>query len=213
MELFEAIKTRRSVRAFSDKEILKEDLERIIDAGRWAPSACNVQGWRFIVIKDQKTKRRLIDLGAASFLEKAPVGITVAYDNRTDNLEYMDYVQSASACIQNMILAAHSLGVGSCWICHLPRKKEMRDCLDIPGHYDPIAYLALGYSQREPRSKERRESLEELISYDRYRSKREVKGSRIKLALKRFMRKMFYLLPFRKHMAKKANERFEKRFD
>jgi len=213
MELFEAIYTRRSVRSFSQQKINEQDVKKIIDAGRWAPSACNVQGWRFIVIDDPKVKRDLIDLGAASFLEKAPLGIIVLYDNQTDNLEYMDYVQSAAASIENMLLAAHALGIGGCWICHLPRKEEIRSFLSIPSHYDPIAYIALGYPSREPNPKERKAGIQDIMAYNRYSGIKGSHKSGLRLSVKRVMRKVYYLLPFRKYIAKKADERFENKFD
>lgn len=212
MELFDAIYSRRSVRLYKPDRIPAESVKKIVDAGRWAPSACNVQGWRFIVIDDPRVKRALIDLGAASFLENAPMCMVVLYDNQTDNLEYADYVQSAAACIQNMLLAAHSIGIGGCWICHLPRKKDIRKLLRVPGHYDPIACVALGYPRREPGKRERTGSLEDLISYNRFEAGNERPRPKISLAAKRIARKVYYLLPFRKHLAKKADERFEKKF-
>jgi len=213
MELFEAIYTRRSVRSFSSQEISEQDLTKIIDAGRWAPSACNVQGWRFIVVDDPHTKRSLIDLGAASFLEKAPLGVLVVYDNQTDNLEYADYVQSAAASIQNMLLAAHALGIGGCWICHLPRKEELRSLLAIPSHYDPIAYVALGYPQREPKPKERKAGIKDILAYNKFTGVRSSRRAGLGLSVRRVLRKIYYLMPFRKHIAKKADERFEKKFE
>jgi len=213
MELFEAVYGRRSVRSYSGKKISGEDLEKVLDAGRYAPSACDIQGWRFVVIDSDKVKKDLVDMGAASFIEKAPIGVLVAYDNQTDNLEYMDYVQSAAACIQNMMLAAHSLGIGCCWICHLPRKKDIRRLLSIPTHYDPIAYVAMGYPEKEPRRKERKRSLEALTSYNRYRAENDNARSRLHLGIKRVMRKAYYRLPFRKHVRGKADDLLEKRFE
>ncbi|MEA3254632.1 MAG: nitroreductase family protein [Candidatus Altiarchaeota archaeon] len=213
MDLFKAIYSRRSVRKYSKKKVSKDDLMNILDAGIYAPSACDIQGWRFIVIDDPKVKQELMNEGAASFIESAPIGILVLYNNQTENLEYMDYLQSAAACIQNMLLAAHSLGIGCCWICHLPRKGELRNLLCIPKHYDPIAYITLGYPKGDVKERKRRYDVNDLISYNRYESKKDSVKSTLRLSIKRLMRKIYYRLPFRKHIKTRVDDRFEKRFD
>ena len=212
MNLYEAIYSRRSTRRFLNKDIPKEDVLEIIDAGIHAPSACNIHGWHFIVINDPKTKKEIIDGGGASFIKNSPLGILVLYNNQTDNVEYMDYVQSAAACIQNMLLMAHSLGVGACWICHLPRKSELRKMLDIPKHYDPIAYVALGYPDKSIKVCKRKYKAYELISYNQYKHNTEP-ASVPNLWIKRMMRKIYYYLPYRKLINNRINKRFEKRFD
>ena len=126
MELKEAISKRRSTRKFSDKEISRDVLEEIITAGNLAPSGCNNQDWRFVIIDSPSLKARIVEEGGAKFIQEATLGILVTYNNCSDNLEYRDYIQSASAAIQNMLLAATSLGVGSCWICQLPLKSTLR---------------------------------------------------------------------------------------
>ncbi|MDO8970881.1 MAG: nitroreductase family protein, partial [Saprospiraceae bacterium] len=97
MELGEAILGRRSVRRYTDEAVPHRVLEKIMEAGRWAPTACNVQGFRFIVIDDPQIFERIIQGGAAGFLKKVRQAILVLYDNQTDNVEYQDYVQSAAA--------------------------------------------------------------------------------------------------------------------
>ena len=109
MDLIKTIKTRRSVRFFLDKKISNGDLNKIIESATYAPSSCNMQGWRFIIIEDEKIIKKITEMDAAYFLNKPHMGILVLYDNRTDNLEYQDYIQSAAAAIQNMILTAHFL--------------------------------------------------------------------------------------------------------
>ena len=212
MNLYEAIYSRRSTRRFLNKDIPKEDVLEIIDAGIHAPSACNIHGWHFIVINDPKTKKEIIDGGGASFIKNSPLGILVLYNNQTDNVEYMDYIQSAAACIQNMLLMAHSLGVGTCWICHLPRKSELRKMLNIPKHYDPIAYVALGYPYNGFREVVKKYEIRNFISYDKC-------GLNTKpvfvwrMWIRRIARKIYYHLPHRKRINEIINKRFEKRFD
>ena len=149
MDFFKVINNRRSVRKFLDKPVLDRDVKKIIEAGTKAPSACNIQGWKFIVINKKGLMRKIVEAGTASFIERAPVGIIIVYDNMTDNLEYKDHIQSASACIENMALAAAALEISSCWVCHLPLKRQLRKILKIPSSYDPIAYLCLGYAEKK----------------------------------------------------------------
>ena len=159
MDLFDAIRDRRSIRRFKQTPVPDEDIRKILDAGRWAPSANNAQPWSFIVIKDRAVLksmagavREMIDrmipyaesekqaqrLAAYksnyyTFFENAPAVIAVcmeAYDAGTDRLlAKMGYstedikrlrplpgLQSVAAAIQNMLLAIHALGYGSCWM-------------------------------------------------------------------------------------------------
>lgn len=213
MELFDAIYSRRSVRKYTEGKIDRKELEKIIDAGIQAPSACNIQGWRFIVVDDSELLKKLTKMGAATFVKNAPQGILVVYDNRTDNLEYMDYLQSAAAAIQNMMLAAHSLGIGSCWVCHLPKKGELRDVFNIPQHYDPIAFVSMGYPEKAPGERPRKHGVDEVVSHNRFDFK-EKGRSRIGLGLKRLLRGLYYKSPrFVRRILDPVAKIFEKKFD
>ncbi len=213
MELEKAIKTRRSVRLFNDKPIEKGVLLKIIEAGNMAPSYCNTQAWRFIVIDNKDVINRLVKADAAVYLKKAPVCVVVVYDKRSDNPEYKDYLQSAAACIQNMLLTAHSLGIGSCWTCHLPRKKELQKILRIPWHYEPIAIIPFGYYTAKPKEVARKKKPEELVSYNKFELDEPVPKRDYKLHLKRTCRRVYYYLPFRRLIRRKINNIFERRFE
>jgi len=214
MELIDAIKTRRSVRSFSNKEVPIEKIYQIIDAANNAPSACDIQGCRFILVNDQKVIKNLLERGAASFIKNIPTGILVIYNNQSDNIEYKDHIQSASAAIQNMLLVANSIGLGACWICHLPSKKELRKIFKIPHNYDPIAYIAIGYPTAAPKERPRKHSPESLLSINRFEFNEKVPSKiDIKLTLKRIGRKIYYMLPFRKYIRKIVDDFFEKKFD
>jgi len=214
MELIKAINTRRSVRKFSTKEISHKDLKKIINSAIQAPSACDIQGWKFIIITDQNVKDKIVERGGTSFIQNAPLGILVLYENLTDNFEYNDHIQSAAAAIQNMLLTAHSLGIGGCWVCHLPRKQELRNLLQIPKSYDPIAYILLGYSETLPSKKQRKYQFSEVTSYNKFNF-REFPRANLKLAIKRIARKAYYLLPIfvRKSLNKRMDDKFERRFE
>lgn len=196
MDIFNTIKERRSIRQFQDKEVERNILDKIIEAATWAPSASNVQGWKFIIVDDEQIKGQLVDLGASIVIKDAPSGILVLYDNRTINLEYMDYIQSASASIQNMVLTSYALGIGSCWICRLPLKRRIRKMFKIPHYFDPIAYIALGYSTNETKLVERKYKLSDLVSYNDFDSSklRSSFCSSISLSVNRAKRKLYFIL-------------------
>ena len=113
MDIFDAIKNRRSVRRFEDRPVPEEIIGKIVEAGQWAPSACNRQDWKFIIVDSEEVKGNLLRETTAHFVGKAPLLIFVVYSNRTDNLEYKDHLLSAAMAAQNMQLAAHALGLGA----------------------------------------------------------------------------------------------------
>jgi len=167
MNIDEAIFTRRSVRQYIDKPVEDERIKEILKAGQWAPSACNYQNWRFIVIKDYKRRDKLVKAGILH-LTNVPVGIFVLYENQRINKEYRDHIQSAAAAIQNMLLKAHAIGFGACCVCHLPSKKKLRKLLSIPLNYDPIALVTVGYYDKNPEVVKRKKGLNEIFCYDRF---------------------------------------------
>lgn len=170
MELQSAIYNRRTIRAFTKKTVDENLIITIIRSGMQAPTACNVQGWKFIIVYEPQLKKWLVDSGVPMFINDSPVGIIVAYDNRTSNHEYKDNIQSGGAVIQNMLLTAHSLGIGSCWICRLPSQDTMRKMFNIPNEFDIIAYVALGYPKQVPEVK-RKYSYEDAVSYNTFKGK------------------------------------------
>ncbi len=213
MDVFDAIYNRESIRKFTPKDITDKELRKIIEAGIQAPSACNIQGWRFIIIKNKKIKEKIINAGATQIIRNSPRGVMVLYNNRTDNIEYQDHIQSASAAIQNMLLAAHSLNIGSCWICNLPTKKRLRKILKIPKHYDPIAYIMLGYPHGKVQKKSPKNKYENIVSKERFTKKEKINTIRnIKLGIKRTCRKMYHKLPYKKLIKHLVDKKFEKKF-
>ena len=213
--LREIIHSRRSVRKYQEKIISKEHIKKLIDAANWAPSACNKQSWKFIIIDEKDKIKKLTSKGAASFLKNSNYAILVLYDNRTDNIEYHDHIQSASAAIQNMLLMASSLGIGACWVCNLPPKKFIRCLFSIPKCYDPIALVSIGwpYSEKPP-GRKRKYTFKQLVSYNSFNLPYEktTSGANIKLMIKRLARKFFYALP-KNHFLKKYAKKYEKKFN
>lgn len=144
MEFDQVLFSRRSVRRFDDsKEVSQEQLRKIIRAGIYAPSACNFQAWKFIIVRKDENKRKL----NYGLIDQAPCGILVTYRNDlfVTGRKHKDYVQSAAAAIENMLLEIENLGLGGCWICNLPRQRVMRKAFSIPRNFDVIAYVLVGY--------------------------------------------------------------------
>jgi nitroreductase len=217
MELKNAQELRRSIRKFKTDPIRSEIILSIIEAANTAPSACNIQGWRYIVVDNEEKKQSLIDNGGSVLISKSPTGILVIYDNRTTNPEYQDYIQSAAASIQNIHLKAVEEGLGSCWICHLPPKKIVRKIFSIPIFFDPIAYILLGYPVTLPQPIPRKLPTEKYISYNKASDEWGFTPNPFPHhRLKTFLAKIYYKLPlFLKKILlnKYVDKNFVKKFE
>lgn len=111
MDAMEALVTRRSCRQFSSREVGRDLIEKIVDAGRLAATARNVQPWEFVVVVDAAARRELAGMtDTGRFIADAPVCIAVL----TKETKY--YLEDGSAATQNLLVAAHALGLGSCWV-------------------------------------------------------------------------------------------------
>ena len=123
MDVFEAIKKRRSIRDYTDEQVSDKDVERLIEAARWAPSAGNTQPWEFVIVKDAEMKRKLSDAALnQTFIQKVPVVIVVCADEKRSSRIYgnrgekLYSIQDTAAATENMILAAQELGLATCWV-------------------------------------------------------------------------------------------------
>ncbi|MEM2094213.1 MAG: nitroreductase family protein [Candidatus Bathyarchaeia archaeon] len=161
MDVFEAIKKRRSVREFTGSPIPKEDLEKIVDAGRLAPSGGNRQPWEFIVVTDREMISKL--KVAANWMEKAGAIIAVVMDPSS-----RWWLEDGSAAIQNMLLASTALGYGSCWLegYTLPREEEFKNLLNIPKEKRLLTLIPIGVPVRWP-TKEKK-PLEAVLHWEKY---------------------------------------------
>jgi len=217
MSLFQAIKARRSIRFYEDKPVPREMLEQLIELATYAPSNCNIQGWRFIIIDDQEIKKQLTDMGASVLINKAPQGILVLYDHRSTNSEYQDWLQSGAAATQNLILASHALGLGTCWVCHLPPRRQLRGLLDIPAFFSPVAYILIGYKKKMPLEVPRKYRSREMIGYNIFPAGTPVeKVNPIFLNLKRLLIWIYYRIPrsFKKRFLNDyIDQKFVKKFE
>lgn len=158
MDTIEAIRSRRSVRGFTDEDVSDEIVAQILEAGRWAPSGLNNQAWRFIIVRDPDIKialSQLTDYGPT--IKVAPVLITVFLDGE-HMYNYVKDVQSMGACIQNMLLAIHSIGLGGVWLGEILKNREMvNKALKAPDSFELMAIIAMGHPVHKERASERKE--------------------------------------------------------
>jgi nitroreductase len=173
MDVFEAIMGRRSIRAFKAADVPPETVEKLIDAGRWAPSAGNIQPWEFIIVRKPEIKRKLAKAALGqSFIEEAPVVIVVCADEERSAHGYggrgrtLYCIQDTAAAIQNIHLAAYALGLGTCWVGAF-REDEAREALKIPEGIRPVAIIPVGYAAEAPSPRSRR-PLKQIIHHETF---------------------------------------------
>jgi nitroreductase len=161
MELLEAIKGRRSIRAFKQQEVPEETVEKLIDAARHAPSAGNIQPWEFVIARKQDTKKKLAQAAYQAFVEEAPLVIVVCANENSSSSGYgfrgktLYCIQDTAAATQNILLTAYSLGLGTCWVGAF-NEKEAKKALQAPDGIRPVAIIPVGYPNRTPSQRGRR---------------------------------------------------------
>lgn len=168
MDVLDAIKGRRSVREFKSDPVKDEDLRKILDVGRLAPSAGNCQPSEFVVVKDLGVKRRLAVAALdETFIAEAPVVIVVCANVHRTSWRYkrrgeeLYCIQDTAAATQNMLLAAYSLGYGTCWIGAFD-DDAVAEVIQVPPGVRPVAIIPLGRPAEKPRPPPRR-PLSEIV--------------------------------------------------
>lgn len=162
-DVLETIKNRRTIRKFKSDPIDEEKLQKVLEAGRWAPSFSNLQPCRFIVTKDQDLKNGLDKAAKESVLpmgiSEAPVVILVCVDRRIDPLHA---IEAGAAATQNVALAAYSLGLGTGWIGIWDTEAEVavRRLFKLAETVRVVSLLPIGIADESPESD--RKPLEEL---------------------------------------------------
>jgi nitroreductase len=191
MELFEAIKNRRSIRRYKVDPVDDKKIEAILEAGRWAPSWANTQCWRFVVVRDAGIKAQLastlmkvklpdreIDNPALNAMNIAPVVIVVCAEtgkagvkHGTSTLEYATdkgdwFMFDTALAIQNMVLAAHGLGLGTVIIGAFDAAQAEK-FLNVPKGYRAVALFPVGVPDQEGKAPPRKE-LAEIVVKDKF---------------------------------------------
>jgi nitroreductase len=197
MDLFEALKTRRSIRKYTDEPVSEGALEQVLEAARWAPSWANTQCWRFVVVRDPDTRARLgqtlmkvkrddalVDNPATKTFNIVPVIIAVCAKMKASGRKPGDaasrefvtdkgdwFMFDTALAVENMCLAAHGLGLGTVIIGAFDAAMA-EEILEIPPGYRAVVLLPLGIPARVGRTPPRQE-LGEIIALNRWDARLE----------------------------------------
>lgn len=185
METLEAVRTRRSVRKFSNKPVEQEKLEAVLEAARLAPSWANLQCWRFVVVQDPEARQAISDFSfvesffgpkgykanpAQKGIAMAPVVIVACgIPGQSGELRGQDYyLTDVGIASQNLMLAAHDLGLGTVFVGVFDEEK-VAELLDIPPEFRIVGIFPLGYPAEESKSAPSRKPLAEIVSYGKWK--------------------------------------------
>jgi nitroreductase len=169
MELLKAILGRRSVRRYTDQEVEREKLKELVKAATWAPTAGKMQSWRFFVLKDPSLKE-LVRRACRNqmFVEDASHLVVACFDR---DVAYRAYgmrgvelyaVQETAAAVQNLMLRAEELGLGTCWVGAFDAK-DIQKALELPDRIKPVTVVTVGYPDESPQSE--RKDLKEVAKF------------------------------------------------
>jgi nitroreductase len=169
MEIWEAIKGRRSIRSFEDRPVEKEVLTRLIEAGVWAPSGGNLQTWRFVIITSLEMMKK-IKMVSPGLLGNPPAVIVICQDveearRRNKKLAEELILYDTAMCAQNILLAAYELNLGSCPILSF-HKKAVQQLLHLPEGVMPQLLVSIGYPGKIPPAPARK--LEGIYFFERH---------------------------------------------
>jgi len=184
MEFLDVIFSRKSIRSFAEKEIPSAHLQTILEAGRQAPSFQNRQCWRFIIIRNENTRRRLaLNSGLIGkvnfFIKDAPVIIVACADpsksGTVNGQKY--YLVDTAIAFQQMMLTAWNFGIGSCWLAAFNEKK-VKEILDIPANIRVVSFSPFGYPKTKKTiyakavstfaQSEKRKDLHKIVCYEKW---------------------------------------------
>ena len=179
MELREAIRTRRSIRKYKDKHVEWDKIATILDAGRLAPTAGNIQNWKFITVQKETSKKKIAKacLGQ-DWISTAPAIIAVTAEPMKAHRFYgirgerLYTIQNCAAAIQNMLLTAHDLGLGACWVSAFD-EELMASALILPEQARTYAVIPIGYPAEKPEQPPKYR-IEHVVWFENWGNKRRI---------------------------------------
>lgn len=169
MDVFNAIEKRRSIRKYLTKDVEEYKIDKIIESARIAPSAANRQEWKFVIVKDQDTRTKLVDAcHGQKFIAEAPVFIAAC---STESEKVMPcgqyaYTVDLSIALSFMILEATELGLGTCWLGAF-NEDDVKSILNIPEEIRLVGLTPVGYPDEDPAPRPRK-TLEEIVSNEKW---------------------------------------------
>jgi len=164
MSLVDLVLSRRSIRRYEQKDIPKDVLDRVLEAGRQAPSAMNRQPWHFVVLMDYGIKKKLS--GGLFNRHIKDSAFTLVGCASTGIIDRKWSTVSTSIALQNMVIAAWAMGVGSCWIGDF-KEEQVKQLLNIPDKWKVVALVSFGYPAEKPKAK-RRKPLEKIVGFNKF---------------------------------------------
>jgi nitroreductase len=165
MDIFTLIKTRRSIRKFKDAVVDDEVVDKIIEAGSWAPSGMNNQPWKFAVIRDRELKTDVASLTHYSKIILGAQALIAVFLDHSESYDRTKDAQAVGACVQNMLLYIHSQGLGAVWLGEILKNKErVREFIGGDKELELMAVIALGHPA-ESGGKPARQGLEQSIIF------------------------------------------------
>ncbi len=173
MSIFDCIRTRRSVRKYKERDIPWHLVVEVVQAGKYAPFAGNVFNIKFIIIKSEAKRKAIAEASVQQYwMQDAPIQIVIAGEPEKAERFYgvrgarLYTIQAAGAAIQNMLLTAHSLGLGSCWVGAFDEEEIRRIC-NLPEHINVQAVVTLGYSDEIP-SPPPKHRIEHILFFEKW---------------------------------------------
>ncbi len=164
METLDALRRRASVREYLDRPVPKDLLEKLVDAGRRAPSARAVEPWEFLVVTERATLERLSGMVSTGVFLKQAAACILVFCSET---KY--YLEDGSAATENILLAATDLGLGTCWIAG--DKKEYCDdaakLFGVPSHMKLISLISIGWAVKEVKQRKRRD-MKDVLHWEKW---------------------------------------------
>jgi len=182
LDVLSAIRERRSIRSFLDKEVTESEIRKIIECGTLAPSAGNLQPWEFVVVRDKRRKGALAQAAYdQDFIAEAPVVIVVLANRARSARVYgrrgseLYAIQDTAAAIQNMLLAAREMGYGACWVGAFD-EDAVAEIVKAEPETKPVAIIPVGYARHLPAARPRRK-ITEVVHEETYRGNVKERGN------------------------------------
>ena len=164
-------KSRRSIRGFKNQDVTKEQLMQLIDAAQSAPSGGNCQPWHFYVIKNKDLQAEIKEKSCRQdWILTAPAFIVVCTDSKRSESRYGERgrdlysIQDTAAAIQNILLCAKSMGLGTCW-CGAFNEEKLAEVLKLPKEFRPIGLIPVGYPANDSYPPQNRRPIEEIVTF------------------------------------------------
>ena len=168
MDVFHAIKNRRSIRSYDEQPVTEAQIRTLLEAASFAPSAGNIQPWEFVVVKDPGIKAQLAAAALdQAFIAEAPVVIVVCANETRSQQGYgsrgvtLYCIQDTAAATQNLLLAACALGLGTCWVGAF-QEPAASSALNLPPHVRPVGIIPVGIPA-ENRPPRRRRPMDDIV--------------------------------------------------